>query len=208
MKSTEKKSLITKSLSIVDVLNKYAPRKIKQGDMCECPLHKDANPSCKINKNNTFYCFSCGAHGDMIMLTQKIFNLSFVDAMNKLVDDFGLEPNLTDEEKNKLKKEQYIKEQEKNIERWDDYLVGKYSRLISIRLMELRRDCTEFYRLSMLTNAQNEQYSADKKEIKELETLYCEMNKLYYDSTGHKKPKEIIQENEKFLENLQKALTL
>ena len=206
MKSTEKKQSIIKAISIVDVLNKYAPRKIYR-DMCECPLHKDENPSCKVNKNGTFYCFSCGAHGDVIMLTQKMFNLTFMQAMDKLRKDFGLEENLSDEEKSQIKKEQVIREQEKKNERWQNYLVRKYSNAIAERLMQLRKECTAFFRMEMLTSEENDRYSSDRKEIKELETLYCEMNKLYYDSNGHKKPKEIINDNKNFLENLQKVLT-
>lgn len=29
-----------------------------------CPFHKEETPSFTVNpKNNTFYCFGCGAHG-------------------------------------------------------------------------------------------------------------------------------------------------
>ena len=40
-----------------------------------------------------FYCFGCGATGDVIDLVAKLFNLSSYDAAKKLAYDFGIDPD-------------------------------------------------------------------------------------------------------------------
>ncbi len=44
----------------------------------------------KLNEDY-FYCFGCGAHGDVIDLVAKLFNLSSYDAAKKLAYDFGID---------------------------------------------------------------------------------------------------------------------
>lgn len=66
--------------------------KIGQGSMVCCPFHNDRTPSMKLNEDY-FYCFGCGATGDVIDLVAKLFNLSSYDAAKKLADDFGIDPD-------------------------------------------------------------------------------------------------------------------
>ena len=40
--------------------------------------------------DSRFHCFSCGADGDVIDLTAKLFQLSLRQAAEKLASDFGL----------------------------------------------------------------------------------------------------------------------
>ena len=61
---------------------------IKQGNMVCCPFHADRTPSMKLNEDY-FYCFGCGASGDVIDLAARLFNLSSYDAQ-KLAADFGM----------------------------------------------------------------------------------------------------------------------
>ena len=53
-----------------------------------CPFHADRNPSMKVDFR--FHCFGCGADGDVIDLTAKLFQLSLRQAAEKLAADFGL----------------------------------------------------------------------------------------------------------------------
>ena len=62
---------------------------IQQGSMVCCPFHADRTPSMKLNEDY-FYCFGCGAHGDVIALTAQLFNLLPVEAAKKLAADFGI----------------------------------------------------------------------------------------------------------------------
>ena len=62
---------------------------IQQGSMIRCPFHADRTPSMKLNEDY-FYCFGCGASGDVIDLAAKLFGLSSYDAAKKLAADFGI----------------------------------------------------------------------------------------------------------------------
>ena len=57
--------------------------------MACCPFHDDKNPSMKLNEEY-FYCFGCGATGDVIDFTARLYNLSPKEAAEKLAQDFGL----------------------------------------------------------------------------------------------------------------------
>ena len=62
---------------------------IQQGGMVCCPFHADRTPSMKLNEDY-FYCFGCGASGDVIDLAARLFGLSGYDAAKKLATDFGM----------------------------------------------------------------------------------------------------------------------
>lgn len=56
--------------------------------MACCPFHDDHHPSMKIDTN--YYCFACGAKGDVIGLTAGLFGLAPYEAARKLIEDFQL----------------------------------------------------------------------------------------------------------------------
>ncbi len=66
--------------------------KIGRGDMVCCPFHNDHTPSMKLNEDY-FYCFGCGATGDVIDFVARLFNLSNYEAAQKLAYDFGIDPD-------------------------------------------------------------------------------------------------------------------
>lgn len=68
----------------------YGLRVLPNGMTC-CPFHEDAHPSLKLNEDY-FFCFGCGASGDVIDFTAKLFGISLKDAATKLAADFGINP--------------------------------------------------------------------------------------------------------------------
>ena len=62
---------------------------VNRSDMACCPFHDDKNPSMKLNEEY-FYCFGCGATGDVIDFTARLYNLSPKEAAEKLAQDFDL----------------------------------------------------------------------------------------------------------------------
>ena len=60
-----------------------------RNDMACCPFHNDKHPSMKLNEEY-FYCFGCGATGDVIDFTARLYNLAPREAAEKLAQDFGL----------------------------------------------------------------------------------------------------------------------
>ena len=67
----------------------YYGLEVNRGNMVCCPFHNDRTPSMKLNEYY-FYCFGCGAHGDVIALTAQLFNLPPAEAAKKLAADFGI----------------------------------------------------------------------------------------------------------------------
>ena len=65
---------------------------VSRNGMACCPFHDDRHPSMKLNERY-FYCFGCGATGDVIDLVARLFDLSSYEAAQKLVQDFGIGPD-------------------------------------------------------------------------------------------------------------------
>ena len=63
--------------------------KVGHGNMACCPFHNDHTPSMKLNEDY-FYCFGCGATGDVVDLTAQLFRLPPAEAAKKLAEDFGI----------------------------------------------------------------------------------------------------------------------
>ena len=70
----------------------YYGLEVNRGYMVCCPFHNDRTPSMKLNEDY-FYCFGCGATGDVIDLVARLFGLSGYDAAKKLAYDFGIDPD-------------------------------------------------------------------------------------------------------------------
>ncbi|MGN8967899.1 LPD28 domain-containing protein [Intestinimonas sp. HCP28S3_D6] len=79
---------VKQSVTIREAAERYGIE-VKRGGMACCPFHDDKNPSMKLNEEY-FYCFGCGATGDVIDLTARRYNLSPKEAAEKLAQDFGL----------------------------------------------------------------------------------------------------------------------
>ena len=60
--------------------------------VCSCPFHSEKTPSCTIFADTqNFYCFGCGAGGDVITFIMKIENLTFPEAVKLLAQRAGME---------------------------------------------------------------------------------------------------------------------
>ena len=79
---------IKMAVSVKEAVEYYG-LEVNRGNMVCCPFHADRTPSMKLNEDY-FYCFGCGAHGDVINLAARLFGLSGYDAAKKLAVDFGI----------------------------------------------------------------------------------------------------------------------
>ena len=101
---------IKTKISIKNELEKKT-KFIKKGKdyWCCCPFHEEKTPSCKINEDpGSFYCFGCGAKGDIFTIFTDLYNYSFVDAVKELSQRAGIQINFDDIQK--TKKESKIEE--------------------------------------------------------------------------------------------------
>ena len=49
-----------------------------------CPFHNEKTPSFTVYEDNHFYCYGCGAHGDVIDFVQQVDGLAVPDAIDRL----------------------------------------------------------------------------------------------------------------------------
>ena len=63
--------------------------KVSRNGMACCPFHNDRHPSLKLNEEY-FFCFGCGAKGDVIDFAAQMFHLSSYEAAQRLAADFGI----------------------------------------------------------------------------------------------------------------------
>lgn len=62
--------------------------KVNRNGMCVCPFHNDKNPSMKVDRR--FYCFGCGATGDVIDFVSRLHGIGSREAALMLAQDFAI----------------------------------------------------------------------------------------------------------------------
>ncbi|MEG1943294.1 MAG: DNA primase, partial [Angelakisella sp.] len=79
-----------------------------------CPFHSEKTPSFTVYpENQSFYCFGCGAGGDIISFIKRIENLDYIEAVRFLAQRAGMEmPENAEDGSHKLR----LKIQEMNRE--------------------------------------------------------------------------------------------
>lgn len=80
-------------LSLSEIIGKQVKvtRAGREWKAC-CPFHHEKTPSFTINDDKQFYhCFGCGAHGDVVRFVMEYKNLSFIDAVETLSAQAGMQ---------------------------------------------------------------------------------------------------------------------
>ena len=83
--------LVKQKISVSDAAEHYGVQ-VNRNGMCSCPFHEDRHPSMKLNERY-FYCFGCGATGDVIDFVARLFGLNSYEAAQKVAQDFGIDPD-------------------------------------------------------------------------------------------------------------------
>ena len=83
---------------LMTVIGRYAQiKRAGSNHVCRCPFHSEKTPSFTIFPDDHFYCFGCGAGGDVITFTMKMENVDYPSAVEILADRVGMtvpEPEL------------------------------------------------------------------------------------------------------------------
>ena len=79
--------------NIVDIVGRYVELKKAGGSHKGlCPFHNEKTPSFVVSESKQFfYCFGCGASGDVISFLMKIENIDFHTAISKLAEEYGIQ---------------------------------------------------------------------------------------------------------------------
>ncbi len=95
-------------LTLSEVIGKriQVTRAGRESKAC-CPFHHEKTPSFTINDDKQFFhCFGCGEHGDVISFVMKHDNISFMDTVELLAADAGMQvPKPTPQQAAKAKQE-------------------------------------------------------------------------------------------------------
>lgn len=78
--------------NIVDVVGRVVSLK-KAGSSYKgrCPFHNEKTPSFVVSETKQIYtCFGCGATGDVISFVEQYYQLDFMQAVEKLADEYGI----------------------------------------------------------------------------------------------------------------------
>jgi len=83
---------VKEAVDIVDVISETIPlRRAGKRYAALCPFHPEKTPSFFVNpERQFFYCFGCGAGGDVIQFIMKHRGLSFAEAIRYLADRYGI----------------------------------------------------------------------------------------------------------------------
>lgn len=79
--------------NIVDVIGQVVPLKRAGSNFKgRCPFHNEKTPSFVVSETKQiFTCFGCGATGDVIAFVEKYYQLDFMQAVEKLANEYGIE---------------------------------------------------------------------------------------------------------------------
>ena len=78
---------------IVDVISSYVKLQKKGSSYFGlCPFHNEKSPSFSVSRQKQmYYCFGCGAGGNVITFLMEYENYSFQEALKVLADRVGIE---------------------------------------------------------------------------------------------------------------------
>src|SRR5439155_25844398 len=82
---------LKRSLAIEDLIARYVELYTSGGNYrARCPFHEDRNPSFVVYpQTQTFYCFGCREHGDVLSFLMRQERLTFPETLNALREPNG-----------------------------------------------------------------------------------------------------------------------
>ena len=85
-------NLLEKS-NIVDIISNYIKLEKKGNDYwSRCPFHSEKTSSFSVSENKQFfYCFGCGAKGNVISFLMEFDRLEFPEAVEELAKTYGVD---------------------------------------------------------------------------------------------------------------------
>lgn len=131
---------IRDSNEITSVMSSYISlKRAGRDNVCLCPFHSEKTPSCHVyTDTQSFYCFGCGAGGDVITFIRLIENLDYIESVKLLAQRAGIPmPEEARDQSAELKQ----------------------------RLLEINREAARFYRDVLLSEKGTEgrQYLSERR---------------------------------------------
>ncbi|MDY6909661.1 MAG: DNA primase [Thermodesulfobacteriota bacterium] len=107
MTNADGAAIIKQAVDIVDLIGQVVPlRRAGRRHVGLCPFHKEKTPSFSVDaENGFFYCFGCGAGGDVLAFAMKHWNLNFPEALRYLADRYNVTLPETGRDNEQVRKE-------------------------------------------------------------------------------------------------------
>lgn len=148
---------------------------------CCCPFHDEKTPSCKINEDpGSFYCFGCGAKGDIFTIYTDLYNYSFIDAVKELSQQSGVKINF-ENSNNQIQENIIDKILELTCSWYQSNLSNSASEVCNKYLFKrkLQKDTIEKFRLGYSSNSDSNLYNFLKgRGFKDADLLESNVVKL------------------------------
>ena len=160
---------------IVDVISGYVTLKKKGSNYWGCcPFHNEKTPSFSVSSNKQmYYCFGCGAGGNVFTFLMQYENFSFPEAMEALAERAGIElpkQEMSAQAKKEADKRQILLEINK--------AAGKYYYML-LR-SEHGKQAYEYFKKRELSDATMQKFGLGYSD-KYSDDLYRYLRKLGYD---------------------------
>lgn len=137
-----------------------------------CPFHSERTPSFVVNpQRQTFHCWGCGEHGDVITFVRKFYNLSFRDACKYLHLNQPIRINSEQQKRRSLVKA--FREWEKSLKKeLTDYYRDFHAITRDLKTMDEAEDFSEDFHLMpivevyldiLMNGADEEKYNLYRK---------------------------------------------
>ena len=118
---------VKQSVTTRQAAERYGIR-VERNGMCRCPFHNDSTPSMKLDRR--YYCFGCGATGDVIDFVSWLRGIGSKEAAILLAQDFTI-PHEGSTDKPSKPRQQNIDEQNyQHMERYCFRVLLDYYRLL------------------------------------------------------------------------------
>lgn len=162
------------------VLQYFGMQQDRKGNIL-CPFHADHKPSCKIYENS-FYCWSCGAGGDVINFAARYLNVSNKEAAEYLAGAFGIVTDGSETMKQKSARKRREQEQRER-KQWEEWQSNAFKTLTQYQQLLLagmrsgsghwwtkyhQKECIIEYYLDCLAEDPESFYQTYRNEVKRI----------------------------------------
>ena len=118
---------VKQSVTTRQAAERYGIR-VKRNGMCRCPFHDDSTPSMKLDRR--YYCFGCGATGDVIDFVSQLRGIGSKEAAILLAQDFAIPYEDSAGKTNRPRQQNTDEQNYQHMERYCSRVLLDYYRLL------------------------------------------------------------------------------
>lgn len=119
--------IVKQSVTTRQAAERYGIR-VERNGMCRCPFHDDSTPSMKLDRR--YYCFGCGATGDVIDFVSRLRGIGSKDAAILLAQDFSIPYEGSADKPSKPRQQNTDEQNYQHVERYCFRVLLDYYRLL------------------------------------------------------------------------------